>query len=139
MPVSPVEKTFGQLTLSLKAPRAISTGNTLKGQLSLQIKDKFSIRSIRIELVRVEDAKEEKANQVISTAQVSEEASFNQNESPSFEFALAVPAEAPPTSVCKHSNLRWKVRAVIDREMKADLNAEQELFVYNAPKPTDVG
>jgi hypothetical protein len=131
------EKTFGQVVLTLKAPREISTGNTLKGQLALQIKDKLSVRSIRIELVRIEDAKEEKVSQVISTARVSEEASFNQVDSPSFEFALDVPAGAPPTSVCKHSYLRWKVRAVIDRNMKTDFNVEQDLIVYNAPKITD--
>jgi hypothetical protein len=136
MPVLPAEKTFGQVTLSLKAPQAVSAGNALKGQLALQVKDKLGIRSIRIELVQAEDAQARKANQVISTAQVSGEATFNQNESPSFEFSLDIPAEAPPTAVCKNSNLRWKIRAVIDRKMKTDFNVEQELFVSNAPKLT---
>jgi hypothetical protein len=137
MPVLPVDKSFGQLTLSLKAPQVVSAGNFLKGQLVMQIKDQFSVRGVRIELVRVEDAKENKANQVVSAVEVSGEAAFKQNESQSFEFALDVPAEAPPTAVCKHSNLRWKVRAVIDRKMKADFNVEQKLLVYNAPELTD--
>jgi len=137
MPVLPAEKAFGQVALSLKAPQAVTAGNALKGQLALQIKEKLDIRGIRIELVQAEDAQARKADQVISTVQVSGEAIFNQNESPSFEFALDVPAGAPPTAVCKNSNLRWKVRAVIDRKMKTDFNVEQQLFVHNAPKLTD--
>jgi len=136
MPVLPAEKTFGQVVLSLKAPQAASAGGTLKGQLALQIKENLSVNSIRIELVQVEDAHDRKTNQVISTTRISDEASFSQNESPSFQFALDIPPEAPPTAVCKHSNLHWKVRAVIDRKMKTDFNVEQELFVYNAPKLT---
>ena len=136
MPVLPAEKTFGQVVLSLKAPQAVSAGNFLKGQLALQIKEKLSINSIRIELVQIEDAHDRKANQVVSTTRISGEASFDQNESPSFQFALDIPAGAPPTAICKFSNLRWKVRAVINRKMKTDFNVEQELFVYNAPKLT---
>jgi hypothetical protein len=136
MPVLPAEKAFGQVVLSLKAPQAASAGDSLKGQLALQIKENLSVNSIRIELVLVEDAHDRKTNQVISTTRISDEISFSQNQSPSFQFALDIPPEAPPTAVCKHSNLHWKVRAVIDRKMKTDFNVMQELFVYNAPKLT---
>jgi hypothetical protein len=135
MPVLPAEKIFGQVTLMLKAPRAISAGNTLKGQLVLQIKDNLSISGIRVELVRVEKAGSRDADEVISIAQVSGEASFNQNGSPSFAFSLDMPADAPPTAIGMFSSLRWKVRAVIDRNMKTDFNVEQELLVYNTSKP----
>jgi len=134
MPVLPAEKVFNQVTLMLKAPQAISAGTTLKGQLVLQLKDNLSISSIRVELARVEKAGSRDADEVISTAQCSGAASFNQNDSPSFEFSLDIPAEAPPTAICKFSSLRWKVRAIVDRKMKTDFNVEQELFVYNAPK-----
>lgn len=135
-PVLPAEKTFGQVVLSLNAPQAASAGNFLKGRLALQIKENLIINSIRIELVQVEDAHDRKANQVVSTTLISGEASFSQNESPSFQFALDVPTQAPPTAICKHSSLRWKVRAVIDRKLKTDFNVEQELLVYNAPQLT---
>ena len=136
MPVLPAEKAFAQVALNLEAPQVISAGNSLKGQLNLQIKENLSVNSIRIELVQAEDAHDRKANQVVLSIKISDEASFSQNESPSFPFSLDVPAGAPPTAVCKHSNLHWKVRAVIDRKMKTDFNVEQELFVYNAPKLT---
>lgn len=126
------EKTFGEVALELKAPPAAQAGDIILGKLTLQIKEKLGLRGIRVELVQIEEAGTRRADNVISTAQVSGEASFSQHESPSFEFSLEVPAEAPPSAICKHSSLLWKVRAVIDRKMKTDFSVEQELFVYNS-------
>ena len=127
----PAEKIFDEVTLILKTPQVASAGTTLKGQLTLQVKDKLSIRSIRVELVQVEEAGTRKGDEVISTTQLPGAASFNPNESPTFEFSLDIPASAPPTITCKHSSLRWKVRAVLDRKMKSDFNVERELLMYN--------
>jgi hypothetical protein len=131
MSFSPSEKIFGEVILVLKAPQIAYAGHPLKGQLTLQVKEKMSIRSIRIELVQVEEAGVRKSDEVISTIQIPGAESFNPNESPSFDFSLDIPAEAPPTTFGKHSNLRWKIRAVLDRKMKTDFNVEQELIVYN--------
>jgi len=137
MSVLPAEKTFDDVILNLKAPQVASAGETLVGQLTLQMKDKLSVQGIRVELVRAEDAGARKADEVISTAQISGAASFNQHEAPSFEFFLDIPAEAPPTARSPHSNLCWKIKAVIDRKMKTDFNVEQEVLVYDASEPTD--
>ncbi|MCX6006241.1 MAG: hypothetical protein NTZ34_03155 [Chloroflexi bacterium] len=135
-PAMPAENSYKEAALILKAPQVASTGSTLKGQLTLQVKDKVSIRSIRVELVKAEKAGVRGGDKVVSTTQISGTASYNQSESPSFEFSLDIPAEAPPTVLYGSSNLHWKVKAVIDRKMTTDFNVEQELFVYNAPKVT---
>jgi len=129
----PVRQTFSEVALDLEAPPAASAGDTLICHLILQAKEKLSIRGIRGELVRIEEAGVRRDDEVISKTQVSGAGSFWPNESPSFEFSLDIPAEAPPTAACRRSSLRWKVRAVIDRRMKADFNVEQELYVYNSP------
>ena len=136
MPVLPAENTYKEVTLILKAQRAAFAGSTLKGQLTLQVKDKISVRSIRVELVQAEKAGTRQQDKVISTTQIPGAASFNQSESPSFEFSMDIPAESPPTVLYVNSNLHWKVKAVIDRKMTTDFNVEQELFVFNAPKIT---
>jgi hypothetical protein len=133
-PVPTAEKTFGEVSLSLKAPAGAVAGTSLKGQLTLQITDKLTIRSIRIELVQVEVAGTRREDTVVATAQVSGETAFSPLESPSFSFSLPIPADALPTSVCTHSSLRWKVKAVIDRKMKSDFNVEQELQVFNSSR-----
>jgi hypothetical protein len=130
----PAEKSFGEVTLSLKAAPSVVAGSTLKGQLILQIKEKLSIRGIRIELVQAEVAGTRTSDEIIVKAQIAGESTFTQYESPSFDFSLDIPAEVPPTATCKHSSLRWKVRAVIDRKMKTDFNVEQELLLYHASK-----
>jgi hypothetical protein len=133
--VTPTEAVLTEVTLSLKAPRVAVAGNILKGQLALQIKEKFNFRSIRVELVRVEEAGVSKYNEVVSKSQVSGKTACNPNESLPFDFALEIPAGAQPTVDYGYSHLRWKVRAVIDREMKSDFNVEQGVTVYNPSKP----
>jgi hypothetical protein len=127
------DKIFGEVTLVLTAPPAVASGDTLKGQLALQIKDKLSFRAIRLELVQVEDAGSRKGDEVISKTQISGDASFNQMEAPSFNFSIDVPVEAAPTVAGRRSALRWKLKAVIDRKLKSDFTVEQELIVYNRP------
>jgi hypothetical protein len=126
------EKTFNEVTLLLKAPAVAVVGDTVKGQLTLQIKDKLNIRSIRVELVRLEEAGTNRGDEVVAKTQIESGDSFNQNESRSFDFSLSIPAAAPPTVTGKHSSLRWKLKAVLDRKMKSDFSVEQELLVYNA-------
>lgn len=132
--ITPAEKSFGEVTLSLIVPPAATASRTLKGQLILGVKEKLNVRGIRVELVRIEEAGSRKADDVISSAQVSGEVSFNSGESPAFEFSLDLPASASPTAVGRHSSLGWKVRAVLDRKMKTDFNVEQGLRIYNAVK-----
>ena len=132
--IIPANKSFGEVDLSLIVPPAATASRALKGQLTLKVKEKLSIRGVRVELVRVEEAGSRNDNEVVSTAQVSGEISFNGGESPIFEFSLDIPASVSPTSICRRSSLTWKVRAVLDRKMKTDFSVEQELRIYNALK-----
>ena len=131
---APAERTFSEVTLILEAPPGASAGDTLLCHLTLQTKEKLSIRGIRGELVRIEEAGVRRADEVVSKTQVSGAGSFWPDESPEFEFYLDIPAEAPPTANCRRSSLRWKVRVVIDRRMKTDFNLEQELHLDNTPR-----
>ena len=133
-PSVPVEKSFGEVTLLLATPIVAGSGSTIKGRLSLQMKEKLGIRSIRIELVQTEVAGTKTSEEVLAKVQVSGESTFTQYEAPSFDFSLDIPAQIPPTAVCTHSSLRWKVRAVLDRKMKTDFNVEQEISIYNASR-----
>jgi hypothetical protein len=130
--IVPVEKSFGEVTLVIIAPPVATVSHPLKGQLTLQVKEKLNIRGIRVELVQVEEAGAKNSSEVISTAQISGERSFNPGESPVIEFSLDIPAGAPPTVIGSRSRLDWKIRAVLDRKMKSDFNVERDLVLYNA-------
>lgn len=124
------EKSFGEVTQLLTAPVTAVSDGTIKGRLSLQMKEKLQIRGIRIELVQSEVAGTKTSEEIIAKMQVAGESSFSPYDAPSFDYSLDIPAAVPPTSICKNSSLRWKVRAVLDRKMKTDFNVEQEIQIY---------
>jgi hypothetical protein len=125
------EQSFNDFTANLEIAQAASPGETLMGKLTLQMKDKLNVQGIRIELVQVEAAGDRASAEVISKSEVSGSTSLDQGKSPSFDFSLHIPYEAPPTALSFHSNLRWKVKAVIARRFKSDFNIEREILVNN--------
>jgi hypothetical protein len=135
--VFPTDKVFDSIGVNLEVAPVVSPGEILIGRLTLQVKDNLNAQGIRVELVQVEDAGARNSNEVIAKADVSGSTSFNQYESPSFEFSLKIPADAPPTACAPHSSLGWKVKAVIARRMKTDFNVEREVIVYNTQEEKD--
>ncbi len=131
------EQSFDDFTANLEVAQAASPGETLIGKLTLHMKDKLNAQGIRIELVQVEQAGDRDSSEVISKSEVCGSTSLGQNESPSFEFSLNIPPEAPPTAMSFHSNLRWKVKAVIARRFKRDFNMEREILVSNTSESRD--
>lgn len=130
----PAERSFGAVDLSLKVPASARAGSLIKGQLSLRVKEKLSVRSIRVELVRAELAGNMVNQEVVSKAHIIGDTNFNALESPSYDFSLEIPAGIPPTSIGKESSLRWKVRAVLDFKMRTDFNVEKEIIISNTSK-----
>jgi hypothetical protein len=132
----PLEPDFNDFTLKLELPPAASPGETLVGRLTLQMKNKLNVQGIRVELIQVEDAGARKADDVILKSEISGSVAFSPSESPTFEFSLNIPPEAPPTALARHSSLRWKVKTVIARRMQTDFNVERELLLFNASAPS---
>lgn len=127
------EKIFDDCVLNLEAPFIAGADETLIGALVVQTKQNLKVRGIRVELIQSEDAGARKSEQVISEQQISGAVSLNPYESPSYKFALAIPAGAPPTAISPHSSLRWFVRATLDRRLRRDFNVQQQLLIYHAP------
>jgi hypothetical protein len=50
-----------------------------------------------------------------------------------FPFAITVPADAPPTFLAQHNQLRWTLRGVCDRSLRGDHDVSAEIVVYTAP------
>ncbi len=111
-----------------------SPGDILIGRLTLQIKDRMNVQGIRLELVQIEDAGARSSTEVVTRNEVAGATSFDQYESPSFEFSLHIPPEAPQTAVSAHSSLRWKLKAVIARRLMTDFNIEREILVLGKPE-----
>jgi hypothetical protein len=130
----PVVTTYDDCTLSLEAPGIAAAGETLIGHLRLETKCSLQVRGIRVELKRVEDAGARKSDEILMNQELSGAVSFSPYEAKSFDLALAIPADAPPTAISPHSSLRWKIKVSLDRRLRKDFNIEQEVLVYNAPE-----
>jgi hypothetical protein len=129
------EQVFTDFIANLEVAQIAFPDDTLIGRLTMQIKDKLNVQGIRVELVKVEDAGARDSSEVTSKIEVSGSSSFNPFESPSFDFSLNIPRDAPPTANSVHSSLRWNIKAVIARRLKTDFNMEHEILVYNSHTP----
>ena len=54
-----------------------------------------------------------------------------------FPFTLPLPNAVTPGFVSPEYDLRWFVRAQIDRAWRLDYIFEREFFIYNAPNPSE--
>jgi hypothetical protein len=126
---------FSDLSMRLEVPRVLADRDVLIGSLQIETKKAFSLRSIRVELVRQEEAGVRKSEEAEVTQSIAGATSFSAFDSPSFDFSLTVPENAPPSMTSPHSHLRWVLKATLDRQMRKDFNIEEEILLYNAPEP----
>ena len=132
----------GECDLSFTFPRVgVRTGEALRGALVLTARREFEARGVRIELIRHElvkpppnadeGAARNSAETVVAEAAIAPHLQLWPREARSLPFALAVPADAHPTSRTKRSAVRWLLRGTIDRYLRDDDTIVQEVLCYN--------
>ena len=131
---APAGKAFDECLLKMEAPHVAAAGDTLIGHLHLEMRKEINVRGIRVELISYEDAGARKESAVAASRQVAESLAIGPHEMRSFEFALSIPVDSPPSMVSPHSSLRWVLKVSLDRRFRGDFNIEQEVLVYNAPE-----
>ncbi len=135
-PLVTAEKRFEECSLTLGVPLLPAGHKLIQGYLHLQTARGFQVRGIRVELVQLEDAGAKRSEEVVSSEELLNSATFSPYESRPLKFSLTLPSDAPPTTVSPHSSLRWLVRAVLDRRLHTDFNVAQEVCVYNVSSPS---
>ena len=78
-----------------------------------------------------EDNIERKAGE--AKAEVAGRTAFVPGFAQEFRFDLTVPADALPSFLAEHNQLRWTLRGVCDRSLRGDHDVSAEIVVYNAP------
>lgn len=130
----PQEQSYKDCILSLEVPFTTASKGAVSGSLKLKALRKFQVRGIRIELRQIENVSGGvDVNDVIAQQDLSGPISINANDSPSFDFTLPIPPDAPPTAVTPHSRLRWQLRATLDRRMQRDIGIKQDVIIYSVP------
>jgi hypothetical protein len=114
----------------------LAAGSTAKGQLTIEPFQSIKGRALRVDLVRDETVfSGDRTNHEetrITTVEIESDPRLEPGQSRRYDMALEVPADAVPTRKTPHGELRWQVKAVIDRPMASDHVATQEVSVYNA-------
>lgn len=114
--------------------RAVRIGNTLSGTLRIDPRREFDARRVRVALegrMHHEDGIKRKAGEAKVT--VAERTAFVPGAAQEFPFQITVPADALPTFLARHNQLRWTLRGICDRSLRGDHDVSAEIVVYTAP------
>jgi hypothetical protein len=135
-------------------PVAVRAGDGLTGHLTVNVADEVKVSAVRIRLhrKRTYDAtshsdfsifgetflnlsswggssritKDEKKAEY----DLSDKRTFAPGSAEQIPFAIAVPADAGPTTAHPHARVEWRLEAVLDRKLRGDLSVETPLIVY---------
>ncbi len=122
-------------TLGLELPRlAYAEGETISGKLTFEPGKDLKARALRVDLVRFERVTSgDGTNDKTVVAQTVELAREDQLRLPGeFAFALELARAGQPSHSAGSALASWSVRAVLDRPMRGDVEAVQEITVCSA-------
>lgn len=115
------------------ASRAARVGETLSGVLRVDPKGDFDCRRVYVALegrMRHEDNIVRKAGEAKVT--LADRPTFSPGVSQEFPFEITVPADALPSLLAEHNQLRWQCKGVGDRKLRGDHSVSAEIVVYTA-------
>ena len=118
------------LNLSINTD-TIGAGQSLQGSIEAQVKKKFDVRKVRVEL----EVREKAGNK--SSAMVADSAlldggpiSFHGADFRRWQFRLKTPDNQLPSVATSSTSVRWLVKGIMDRRMKQDISVEKGIQVY---------
>ena len=121
--------------LAFEVPtRSLRAGTAIEGTFQVTPHDAIDAQEVRVELVRREEVRRGEGlteETVIASAAFGGDARLHPGQAREFPFALAVPPDACPTLDTEYTTVRWLLRGVINRRLRADHTLSQELNVYN--------
>lgn len=119
-------------TLRLELPRgAYAEGETIAGKLAIEPSNDLKARALRVDLTRYErvtsnDGTNDKTI-VVQTTQLAGEDQVRQ--AAEYPFAFELPRAGQPSHTAGRATVTWSVRAIVDRPMRGDVEAVQEVVV----------
>ncbi len=116
--------------------RHVVAGQVLAGTLQVEARTDFTVRSIRLQLVRQETVSREMGNTAAETVveqEITGETPFFSGQHPIFPFSITVPSEVMPSSETQMTRVGWILRAILDRPRRGDEQVAVEINLYNAP------
>ncbi len=112
-------------------------GDEVEAQALIQIRERFGVRAVRVELQRIEHVPRRNGNtnkvveQKIELLGAKEFASGTDLELP---FTFRIPAAGRPTLHTKNSSVRWVLALIMDRKLRKDFRVEEDIHVFTVPQ-----
>jgi hypothetical protein len=117
-------------------------GEEVTGRLTVEPRQAFDAREIRVELVRRERVtpgdKTNNAAVVECNLQLAPSAKLQPGQTMEFDFSLPIPANGNPSHESSKTRLVWQLEGIVNRPLRDDTNVEQEVYVFTAPGGEDI-
>jgi hypothetical protein len=125
---------IGSLWLMLPSLELVA-GEQVRGRFSVLPNGAHSVRAVRVELSRDERVTAGDTNNDRHTAEVvvqlAGQTTFTPGVQADYDFVLDIPAGVCPSRRTGHASVRWTLKGILDRQLKSDYRAEQEVLVAN--------
>ena len=129
----------GVASLSLSS-RRVSAGKTVDGKFSIQMRQDLKVQGIRVELECWEKAGDKEERTVKDWVPLNVESLkgknwlgedlLTANQTLEWPIRLQVPENALPSTVVYHTQVAWRVKAILDRLIRSNLEVQQPIQVW---------
>jgi len=124
-------------SLSLSSTR-VSSGKTVDGKFSIQMCQDLGVHGIRVELECWEKAGLEEKSTVKDVVALKgqnwlSEELLTADQTLAWPFRLQVPEKALPSIEIYHTQVRWRVKGILDRWLRSNLEVQQPIQVWIDP------
>ncbi len=110
----------------------VEAGSRVEGRLELQSHKEFSVKDVRVELERTEQAQDSKLNKTVLQINLHGPEKIAANQLLQWPFSFNMPNGALPSVKIDHTGVVWKVKGIADFGLLSDLIVEQVIQVYNS-------
>ena len=111
-------------------------GETFRGKVVINAVEDCNARGVRLELLREErvtaGVRANEQSRIVHSMQIASGTKIPRGQHAVVDFALPVPTGLCPGRRTRHSEVRYKIKAVFDRAWASDFQVEQEVALYNA-------
>tara|TARA_B100000315_G_scaffold243144_1_gene266196 strand:+ start:85 stop:918 length:834 start_codon:yes stop_codon:yes gene_type:complete len=133
-PPETAEKTYDHCTLSLSlSSTTVEEGETLEGRFRVEVRQNLSVQGIRVELECQEKAKDKEVWIVKDPVLLRNREDLAAGQILEWPIRLHVPRHRLPSTEVHDTLVVWRVKGILDRHSRLDLDVEQKISVYTTP------
>ncbi len=128
------EENFDQCTLSLAlSSTTVAEGEALEVSFRVELRQDLSVRGIRVELECQEKARDNVKWTVKDPVLLKNQEELTVGQILEWLLRLHVPKHRLPSTDVGYTLVVWRVKGILDRRGRLDLDVEHEITVYSTP------